>query len=615
MNTRAATLALLLVAFALRCVGLDTQELRGDEAFGYFFSLDPYANILARTLTLAEPHPIASYWLQHAWLSMAGSSEFALRFPSTWFSVVAVALVAALARTLALGAGPALVAQALTVVSPYTIWHAQDARMYSMSLALTLGSSLLAVRWWQAQGHPRWFLAGGYLLVTWLALHTHYFALYVVAAQNLAFLVWLWLERDTRRWVAWMGLQGALLLAWLPWLWAARTILLGYHGNGDSPDLVDAIRRAMSALFVGETATPDAQIWIATLALAVVGLGSIALARADRKAAWFLLVYALTPLAAAWLSAQNRPIFNERYLVAAAPPLYLLAAWAGNPRGHMPVRRWLGRGLIAALVLVMVMGLARLTTDPAYAKTRGWRELAAALAHASHGREVESMRLAQNYPDPTLWYYYRGPVAHLVLPPGPLDRQQAGEEVARLAASGVEKIVFVVQPAANWDPGGIAEDALRMDYTLVAAKKVAGWPVQYWLAPTGDITPTHVTFDQGLILTGATLFPAQARPGDLVEVYLRWQGGTGLVGTEAVSLQLLNAEGRLIAQSDRPLGLEAILRESIVPYGILLEGATPPGSYRVVLVAYAPEVPGAPRLLTEAGADFVVVGDVQVVAP
>src|SRR5699024_9742701 len=124
--------------FGLRCGGLDAQELRGDEAFGYFFSLPSLREIVDQTLALSEPHPVASYWLQHLWLGVAGHSEFALRFAGVWWSVLAAALMLPLAAQLALPVPSGIVGAALMALSPYVIWHAQDARMYSMSLALTL---------------------------------------------------------------------------------------------------------------------------------------------------------------------------------------------------------------------------------------------------------------------------------------------------------------------------------------------------------------------------------------------------------------------------------------------------------------------------------------------
>jgi len=118
-----ALLILILIAFSLRLFLLDFQELRGDEAFGYFFSQHTYSAIIQNTFDLQEPHPIASYFAQKAWITWAGDSEFALRFISVWFSTLAVALLYRLARMLKLDLSTTLVAMALmTITSSLVGW-------------------------------------------------------------------------------------------------------------------------------------------------------------------------------------------------------------------------------------------------------------------------------------------------------------------------------------------------------------------------------------------------------------------------------------------------------------------------------------------------------------
>src|SRR5690606_31076339 len=141
------------------------------------------AEIVSRTLELAEPHPVASYWLQHGWLKLAGHSEFSLRYPSAWWSILAVALLLALAARLDLSEANRLAGGVLAAVSPYLIWHAQDARMYSMNLALTTAATVAAVAWW---ARPGWRSGAVYVVSGLLALHTHYYAAYVILAHGAA---------------------------------------------------------------------------------------------------------------------------------------------------------------------------------------------------------------------------------------------------------------------------------------------------------------------------------------------------------------------------------------------------------------------------------------------
>ena len=79
-------------------------------------------------------HPPVYFYVLHAWLRAAGNSAFAIRFLSTWFGVLLIALMAALGRRVAGswgGVGAALGAAFL----PFLLGEAQEARMYTMVLA------------------------------------------------------------------------------------------------------------------------------------------------------------------------------------------------------------------------------------------------------------------------------------------------------------------------------------------------------------------------------------------------------------------------------------------------------------------------------------------------
>jgi hypothetical protein len=653
---RLGPFAVTLIALAARAFRLDYQELRGDETFGYFFSLPPVRQIIESTIALREPHPVGSYLLEKAWLALAGQTEFALRFTSLWFGVLAVALLYRLGRRLEFGRGTALLAAALLAVSPYAIWHSQDARMYSISLALTIGSTLLML---EAIARRRWQAWAAYVVVSWMALQVHYFAFFVILAQNLfvlANVLPLKMKRSNVRTLelgresglfasryrsaikGWLLAQAMLVLLYLPWLIAAGGILTGYRGNGDSPGFVAMLARSLSVFAAGETIPAGQRLVFAALGAALVIIGGARLAIAGpsgRQALWLLFLYLAVPLLATWVSALSRPIFNERYLVAAAPPFYLLIAVAaagylspaavsgrspdalsGRSPAVSPLKRtFRDRALrfagVVALVAVFAGGVFSLGSyyfDPAYSKTRGWRELAAAFARLSAGLPVEAVRLAQSYPDPTLWYYYGGPVAHLVLPPAAHDRAGAAQEVANLAAAGVERVILASQPSESWDDQGIAEATLSQHFTPIQRTVISGWPVWLYVRPPAAMDPLGVSFENGLTLAEAAIQNQRLVPGDVLVVSLRWAGAQdALSGSEKITLQLLDAGGALVAQTDLPFG-GAEMRAPATSYAILVPWQLPAGEYRLIMALYDPAQPGAPRLLTTAGADHVELG-------
>ena len=137
----------MLLAFALRVANLGAQELHGDETFGWLFIQRPMAELTPATVALKEPHPIGSYIVEQSWVALAGDSEFALRFVSAWWSVLAVALLYRLARRLGMAPIAATMGAGWLALSPYAVWHAQDARMYGQLLALTVATVAVARAW------------------------------------------------------------------------------------------------------------------------------------------------------------------------------------------------------------------------------------------------------------------------------------------------------------------------------------------------------------------------------------------------------------------------------------------------------------------------------------
>ena len=640
---RPLLLLLLLVAFGLRVWRLDDQELRGDEVFGYFFSLRPLPDIVAATVELHEPHPVASYYLQHFWLGWAGHSEFALRFTSLWFGVLTVALLYALGQGL-LTPVAALLGTLLLTLSPYAIWHSQDARMYSMSLALTIASTLLMVRWLQRQQRR---LALAYVAVTLLTLHTHYFAVFVLVAQNL-FVAGraLLMPRLRLTWVNWLILQITVAFFYGPWLLRVQTILRDYAGNGDSPGFVAMLWRSLSVFAVGESTPLPQRPWWAWLAACLLLAGIAALWRrgADGRRSLALLgLYLGVPLLATWWSATQRPIFNERYLVGALPGFCLLVGavveWWGRfgaaahrlkpvadrQNALKRIGAWViaGRGQMAGLLLVVLLGilvggellsLQRYYFDPAYSKTRGWRELATTLARWSADLPAEQVRIAQNFPDPTLWYYYQGVVEHIVLPPGPQDEVGAQAAVQALAAAGGGRVLLPRQPAPNWDDREIAPHALASVYDQAVETQVGVWLLTLYSRPPQVLTPLAVNFQNGLALAGFAIQGERLVSNGALVVYLAWQPAAAtLTGSEKAFVQLLDGQGQLVAQQDQPLTVNRTANGMPPPtvYGILLPESLSTGPYRLIAGLYDPAITGAPRLLTDTGTDFIVLTEFE----
>jgi 4-amino-4-deoxy-L-arabinose transferase-like glycosyltransferase len=161
--------AILALATALRLLGLDTQELWLDESWSFHTAGESWS--WGERLRHNTP-PLHSV-LVRASLALGGVGETWVRFPSAVAGIVFVALVlAAGSRIVSIPVG--LWAGALAAISPIHIYYSQEARAYSLVIALLMAVYLAL---WRALDRNR---MGDWLLVAGLsvaALYSHYLAL------------------------------------------------------------------------------------------------------------------------------------------------------------------------------------------------------------------------------------------------------------------------------------------------------------------------------------------------------------------------------------------------------------------------------------------------------
>ena len=127
--------------------------------------------------------------------------------------------------------------------------------------------------------------------------------------------------------------------------------------------------------------------------------------------------------------------------------------------------------------------------------------------------------------------------------------------------------------------------------------------------PPVDVTLASPQGAAGVRLTGASVPANRLAPGDVLPVYLRWAGDASALsgpasGAEKLTLQLLDAGGKLVAQTDQPFGADQ-LSEQPSGYSVALPRFLLPGAYRLIAALYDPSKPNAPRWKTSAGADYV----------
>ena len=176
-------LALTWLAFALRVGGLTAQSFWRDEVDALRFATQALPALLEMFRRAGENGPLFFLSLR-PWLQVAGTSEFALRFPSAVAGTMATPVIYALICRLTRQRGAALIAAALLATAPYAVWYGQEAKMYAALLLWMPLAIYLTVRASWDGGLWRWFLL---YCVTSLGFYLHLLAALAVPAQA----VWL----------------------------------------------------------------------------------------------------------------------------------------------------------------------------------------------------------------------------------------------------------------------------------------------------------------------------------------------------------------------------------------------------------------------------------------
>jgi mannosyltransferase len=277
------------------------------------------------------------YWLfytvEKPWTLVAGTSEWALRLPSVIAAMLSCALLVVLGRRL-FDRRIALIAGLLLATSPFMVRWSQQARAYTMMVALVLVATLLLLRAVERGTRGAWALYGVAFAVV-MVWHPVAGLLLVVPHAVLAY-------QRRGRFIPHGLLAVAIVMVFgVPW-----SAQLAMRSRGDN-----------SVISWLQYPTPEVagrallDVSGATGAGVVLGaIGLLVLWRTGKglMSVW-LGIWALSPFVVALLASLAKPIFLDRYLIVAAPAFALLGGVALTG---------VGRRLRVALAVLVVVATA-----------------------------------------------------------------------------------------------------------------------------------------------------------------------------------------------------------------------------------------------------------------
>lgn len=209
-NARRAILFAVCSVFALvRFWDLTSSCLWFDEIFSVHaaeHSWDSLFGFVAQDVI----HPPFFYFLLKLWIAAGGESLFWLRFFPFFFSIIAPVPFILLCREMKLGFSTVLIALSFFAVNGSLIKYAQEVRMYSVLLCISLFSMWLFARFFN-RGKDFWLLT----IINILLVYTHYFGWLLVLSEVVAIL---FLQRIK---IGRVLLMFAItLVCFLPWVFA-----------------------------------------------------------------------------------------------------------------------------------------------------------------------------------------------------------------------------------------------------------------------------------------------------------------------------------------------------------------------------------------------------------
>lgn len=391
---------LMILAGMLRWLDISAESLWVDEIYSYRQALKSVGSIIANAP--ADVHPPVYYILLHWWTLLFGTSEAGLRGLSVLFGVAAVPLMYLLGKRV-WNPRTGLFAAFLLTISHFHIHYSQEARSYSYLVLVTIAGMLAFMRLLDEiknDNTASWRTIGLFIIANVLLMYSHFFALFVVVAQNAYIASLLVLERPLfmRLWKRWIALQAVLLLIFIPWLQILYWQIRGLRGSFwiDKPNVFTLLETLVE--FAGSLAATA--IMLPLCALAIVEVRKRVLEKrsvyiiqtSNLHHIWLLgLWLILTILIPFVQSLISTPIYYVKYTIPALPALLLLSAkgldawewksglWEG----------WRGKLVTTALVAALCIIAAYNTHNDWNAlEKEPWREVAQYLASATEQEDA-----------------------------------------------------------------------------------------------------------------------------------------------------------------------------------------------------------------------------------
>ncbi|MCQ3932910.1 MAG: hypothetical protein DPW16_20870 [Chloroflexi bacterium] len=598
-NTRLWIPTLLLFGvFLWLAVNFPHESLWYDETVNAYLASSSWSTIWDWSRNIDNQMPL-HFWLLKLWVGVVGQSEFSLRLFSAFCAWLAAAGIYALGNRVTGKMIGGVLALVILAGSGSFLYAAGEVRTYALALALLIFSCLLLWALWRDIERIRWKLWGAYLIVTLLMVYAHYTAWLGVAAQGIFVGVRV-LQARGRGFKQAVLIPAGLALGFAPWLIA----LAGRDFNAGTAFYGEVSWRTAFEAYTGFAAfgqkildDPARQMaWGMVAATGIAALVWLMGKKKDKTAyRGFILAVALVvvPLAGLIFSVnQIEGKLSGRHAWVIWPAIALILAG-----GLSQIYDWLpNRVGKAGVLVVVVITLGLMARIDAALQDEYTGDFRRAFEILQREADPDDILILQDGTLFTAAEYYDAPIPYTGIPRDKLT--DVSHEVEFFEAVDSLALILTPQTQHIWV---LAWQGNTMDPTMLAfalPEYLSDGQRRVWMGPTVPDVYSEVTLVEYRIAEGKeSLFDhIVAYPGILrvqpdgpallgFEVYTSfderaendtdfcsvmvhtwwWRGDTDYP-TTMMSISLLDAEEKRIAQRDQPLAGYTFGQEKWTPY-------------------------------------------------
>lgn len=328
-------------------------SIRLDESQSLWQTSHSFAGILYAVAL--DVHVPLYHMILHIWQLFVGTSIGAARALSLLFFVASIPAFYLLGREVIITRW-ARFATVMYALSPFMLWYANEARMYTLLALVAILSQYFFVR--ILKGKPGWI---GYSITAMIGIYVHYFFWFNLIVQGIYFVV---NRRQFKKktFVKLAGLAILLIAELSPWLYYFHKLgsASGTSPRLAAPSTVDFFNALSQFAFGFQTDAVNTVLLSLWPLLMAAGLLFIRTRIRIPQPIAYLLYAGILPITLAFIiSITIRPFFISRYMVSCLPALTLVLVWLVS---QYP--RIVRRGCVGAVVILLAVTSALQITSP-----------------------------------------------------------------------------------------------------------------------------------------------------------------------------------------------------------------------------------------------------------